>query len=131
MPSNDKISLMTAATAGNLVGTTTRFEVSTLFTTVPVTLGVTPALLRTVMFAGGPGYTATGMTEAAVTPALFNYMQTSFDRVPQRRLLTTDEVAATFAFLASGDASGITGANIVVDGGLTANWYILETLPPS
>ncbi len=26
-------------------------------------------------------------------------------------------------------AAGITGANLVVDGGLTANWFILETLP--
>ena len=76
-----------------------------------------------------PGYTHTDMTEAAVTPALFNYMQTAFDRVPLRRLLTPDEVAGAFAFLASADAAGITGANLVVDGGLTANWFILETLP--
>ena len=27
------------------------------------------------------------------------------------------------------DASAITGQNLVVDCGLTANWYILETLP--
>ena len=76
-----------------------------------------------------PGYTQTVMTEAAVPPAVFHHMQTAFDRVPLGRLLTTDEVAGAFAFLASPDAAGITGANIVVDGGLTANWYILETLP--
>lgn len=76
-----------------------------------------------------PGYTHTVMTEAAVTSAMLDYMQTAFDRVPLRRLVAPDEVAATFAFLASTDASGITGANVVVAGGLTANWYILETLP--
>lgn len=59
MPSNDKISLMTAATAGNLAGSTTGVEVSSLMTTVPVTYSATLALLRTTMFAGGTGYTAT------------------------------------------------------------------------
>jgi enoyl-[acyl-carrier-protein] reductase (NADH) len=46
-----------------------------------------------------------------------------------RRLVKTQEVAAAFAYLASDDASGITGINLTVDCGLTANWYILETLP--
>ena len=39
------------------------------------------------------------------------------------RLGEPDEIAATFAFLASDDASYITGQNIVVDGGLTAHAY--------
>jgi NAD(P)-dependent dehydrogenase (short-subunit alcohol dehydrogenase family) len=43
-------------------------------------------------------------------------------------MFTTAEVAAAFTFLASEEAFGITGANFVVDGGLTASWYILETL---
>jgi meso-butanediol dehydrogenase / (S,S)-butanediol dehydrogenase / diacetyl reductase len=76
-----------------------------------------------------PGFTRTDMTERAVGPKLTEYLLTSFERVPMRRLVETDEVAATFAFLASDDASAITGQNVVVDCGLTANWYILETLP--
>jgi meso-butanediol dehydrogenase / (S,S)-butanediol dehydrogenase / diacetyl reductase len=76
-----------------------------------------------------PGFTHTDMTESSVGPKLMEYMTTSFDRVPMRRLVRTDEVAAAVAFLASDDASGITGTNLVVDCGLTANWYILETLP--
>jgi len=40
-----------------------------------------------------------------------------------RRLGRPEEMAATFAFLASGDASYITGHNIVVDGGLIAHAY--------
>ena len=40
--------------------------------------------------------------------------------VPLRRLGTADEVAAAIAFLASQDASYLTGAAIPVDGGVTA-----------
>jgi len=76
-----------------------------------------------------PGFTHTDMTEKAVGPKLMTYLNGSFARVPMRRLVRPEEVAAAFAFLASDDASGITGHNLTVDCGLTANWYILETLP--
>jgi NAD(P)-dependent dehydrogenase (short-subunit alcohol dehydrogenase family) len=75
-----------------------------------------------------PGYTDTPMNEAALAPELLCQLRTDFGRVPLGRMVTTAEVAAAFTFLASEEASGITGANLVVDGGLTANWYILETL---
>lgn len=57
------------------------------------------------------------------------YMRGSFERTPLRRLVHPDEVAAVFAFLASDDASAITGQEIVVDAGLSANLYVHETLP--
>jgi NAD(P)-dependent dehydrogenase (short-subunit alcohol dehydrogenase family) len=38
------------------------------------------------------------------------------------------EIAAACAYLASDDASAVTGVDLTVDCGLTANWYILETL---
>jgi NAD(P)-dependent dehydrogenase (short-subunit alcohol dehydrogenase family) len=76
-----------------------------------------------------PGFTHTDMTERAVGPKLMDYLLHDFDRVPMRRLVKPEEIAAAFAFLASDDASGITGINLTVDCGLTANWYILETLP--
>jgi NAD(P)-dependent dehydrogenase (short-subunit alcohol dehydrogenase family) len=49
--------------------------------------------------------------------------------VPIKRLIRPEEVAQAFLFLASDQASAITGIDLRVDGGLTANWYILETLP--
>jgi NAD(P)-dependent dehydrogenase (short-subunit alcohol dehydrogenase family) len=76
-----------------------------------------------------PGFTHSAMTEDVVTPELMDYMINRFDRVPMRRLVQPEEIASAVAFLASDDASGITGIDLTVDCGLTANWYILETLP--
>ena len=76
-----------------------------------------------------PGFTHTVMTEHAVGPKLLDYLNGSFARVPMKRLVRTDEVAHAFLFLASDQASAITGIDLRVDAGLTANWYILETLP--
>jgi NAD(P)-dependent dehydrogenase (short-subunit alcohol dehydrogenase family) len=76
-----------------------------------------------------PGFTHTDMTERAVGPAMMDYLNGQFARVPMRRLVKPSEIAAAFAFLASDDASGITGIDLTVDCGLTADWFILETLP--
>ena len=76
-----------------------------------------------------PGFTQTAMTEQAVGPKLLGYLNGSFARVPMKRLVRTEEVAQAFLFLASDQASAITGIDLRVDAGLTANWYILETLP--
>jgi NAD(P)-dependent dehydrogenase (short-subunit alcohol dehydrogenase family) len=75
-----------------------------------------------------PGFTHTEMTEVGVPPGMMDYLTTRFERVPLRRLVRPEEIAAACTFLASDDASAITGIDLVVDGGLTANWYILETL---
>jgi NAD(P)-dependent dehydrogenase (short-subunit alcohol dehydrogenase family) len=76
-----------------------------------------------------PGFTHTVMTEKAVGPKLLSYLNGSFARVPIKRLVQPEEVAQAFLFLASDQASAITGIDLRVDGGLTSNWYILETLP--
>jgi NAD(P)-dependent dehydrogenase (short-subunit alcohol dehydrogenase family) len=76
-----------------------------------------------------PGYTATPLTRQYVGEAMYEHMMGEFDRVPQRRMATPEEIAAAICFLASDDAAAITGSELTVDGGTTANLYIVETLP--
>lgn len=76
-----------------------------------------------------PGFTHTEMTEVGVPPGTMDYLVNRFDRVPLRRLVRPEEIASACAFLASDDASAITGIDLTVDCGLTANWYILESIP--
>jgi NAD(P)-dependent dehydrogenase (short-subunit alcohol dehydrogenase family) len=75
-----------------------------------------------------PGFTQTEMTEKAVGADRIDFLNGNFARAPMRRLVQTDEVAKAFVFLASDEASAITGIELRVDCGLTANWYILETM---
>lgn len=49
----------------------------------------------------------------------------SWPMVPMNRLGKPEEIAATYAYLASDDGAYTTGQNIVVDGGLTTNVYPL------
>ena len=67
-----------------------------------------------------PGYTETELLGSRVGPRLHEHLRSSFERVPIRRLIAADEIAETCAFLASERASGITGQNIVVDGGFSS-----------
>jgi NAD(P)-dependent dehydrogenase (short-subunit alcohol dehydrogenase family) len=61
-----------------------------------------------------PGFILTPMQEAEYSPA----MQKAFsDKLPLRRLGRPEDVASLFAFLASDEASFITGQCIVIDGG--------------
>jgi NAD(P)-dependent dehydrogenase (short-subunit alcohol dehydrogenase family) len=75
-----------------------------------------------------PGFTLTEMTSNAVTPAELDYLQNRFDRVPMRRLGSVEECAALMAFLASDEAPYINGTNITIDGALTSNLFIFESL---
>ena len=76
-----------------------------------------------------PGYTATPLTRQYVGEPMYEYMTTGFERVPQGRMATPDEIASAILFLASDEASAITGTDLIVDGGTIANLYIVETLP--
>jgi NAD(P)-dependent dehydrogenase (short-subunit alcohol dehydrogenase family) len=76
-----------------------------------------------------PGYTATPLTRQYVGEEMYEYMMGGFARIPQGRMALPEEIAAAVAFLASDDAAGITGTDLVVDGGTMANAYVVETLP--
>jgi NAD(P)-dependent dehydrogenase (short-subunit alcohol dehydrogenase family) len=76
-----------------------------------------------------PGFVDTEMMQQSMSPEMMRYLRESFERVPMGRMVRVEEVAACCAFLLSDEASGITGQNLVVDCGVTANLYIVETLP--
>ena len=64
-----------------------------------------------------PGYVLTPMQEAEYTPEMMREVDR---KIPLGRQARPEEMAAVFAFLASDDASYITGCAITADGGETA-----------
>jgi NAD(P)-dependent dehydrogenase (short-subunit alcohol dehydrogenase family) len=64
-----------------------------------------------------PGYVLTPMQKAEYTPEM---LEATNQKIPFKRHAQPEEVAALFAFLASSEASYITGAEIPIDGGETA-----------
>lgn len=52
-----------------------------------------------------------------------------WQRAPLRRMVDTTEVADVCVFLLSDAASGMTGSDVVIDGGMLTNHYALESVP--
>jgi len=66
-----------------------------------------------------PSLTRTGMTEDMMDDK--DLLAKFAERIPLGRVCEPEEVAAVIAFLASEDASFMTGANVAVDGGVSAS----------
>ncbi|WP_153556211.1 enoyl-ACP reductase FabI [Roseimaritima sediminicola] len=75
---------------------------------------VSAGLLKTSASAGIPGYVDSYLYAEQV--------------IPRGRALTTDEVASTAAFLLSPRSSGITAQRIVVDAGMSTNYFDAEVV---
>ena len=67
-----------------------------------------------------PGYVLTPMQKAEYTPEMMEALNRN---IPLQRHAAPEEVAALFAFLASEEASYITGQAIAIDGGETAGLF--------
>jgi NAD(P)-dependent dehydrogenase (short-subunit alcohol dehydrogenase family) len=91
---------------------------------IAVELGAQGVRANTV----SPGWALTPMVEAATDADELEMMKNDFQRVPMKRMVMPEEVAAAVCFLASEEASGITGTDLVVDCGTIADLYILPTL---
>ena len=80
------------------------------------TLGVEWGRYNIRINAVAPGYVLTDMVQKGISEGIID-MDTNFKVIPMKRLLSTAEIASGVCFLASSDASGITGQTLFIDGG--------------
>ena len=80
------------------------------------TLGVEWGRYNIRINAVAPGYVLTDMVQKGISEGIID-METNFKVIPMKRLLSTAEIASGVCFLASSDASGITGQTLFIDGG--------------
>ena len=64
-----------------------------------------------------------GLKDSTV-PVVVNIKERALKQTPLRRFGEILDIAKGVVFLSSSDASFITGANLVIDGGLVYNFYL-------
>ncbi|HTX41436.1 MAG TPA: glucose 1-dehydrogenase [Acidobacteriaceae bacterium] len=101
------------------------------FTTYCCSKGGMRMMMRNLTVELGPlGITINNIAPGAITTPINKSLladkpklEALLRNIPLGRLGTTDDVAAMVAFLASDDASYVTGATFLVDGGLMRNYH--------
>lgn len=63
-----------------------------------------------------PGYVMTDMIKKGIAEGIID-MESNYGVIPMKRLLRVDEISSGVCFLASDEASGITGQTLFIDGG--------------
>ncbi|HAQ36331.1 MAG TPA: dehydrogenase, partial [Alphaproteobacteria bacterium] len=91
--------------------------------TKSMALALAPTGIR--VNAVGPGSVNTDVLKSVLDDR--NAMDRVMSRTPMRRIADPDEIAAVVAFLASADASYVTGECIYADGGRLALNYTVDT----
>lgn len=104
---------------GSAAYCTTKAGILTLVKVMAVELA--PYNIRVNAVSSGPADTARSVQ--LVGEAKMAELRQRFPVVPLGRLASAGDIASAFLFLASAEASYITGHNLVVDGGLTAQIY--------
>ena len=115
-----------AAERRELAYNVSKSGILSLTRTMAIELGVRGIRVNSV----SPGYVVTPMTlnSAAKDPAVQRLLDGGFDRVALGRGLRPEEIASACCYLASDDASGITGQDLIVDGGLLADAYLVSAM---
>lgn len=113
--------LITASTAG-LMGDELQVQYNTAkagLIGLTRSLGVSLARFGVRVNAVAPGWVATPLSESKMEGPFWEH---SRSLIPMHRPARPEEIASVFAFLASDEASYLTGTTIVADGGLTAGF---------
>ena len=80
------------------------------------TLGVEWSRYNIRVNAVAPGYVHTDMIQKGIDDGIID-MKTNFKVIPMKRFLSMAEIASGVCFLASSEASGITGQTLFIDAG--------------
>jgi NAD(P)-dependent dehydrogenase (short-subunit alcohol dehydrogenase family) len=76
-----------------------------------------------------PGWVDVPKWEEYFDEITLRHLREDFTRVPLRAAVTADEIASVYAFLAHDDAAAISGQDIIVDRGMSADLYVVPTIP--